>query len=124
LKFEHVSSGSLNPHGEHAIRVVHKSPPPNLPCLTALQPCLLGKKQVFATLLYIYLSHYFIELQNTEKRLAKTREKLNQIQTGQHNVRGKDKKVEAMQKIISDLELKVSALQNAGKLCRVRWVLW
>ncbi len=59
--------------------------------------------------LTIFLSHYFVELQNAEKRLAETRDKLDRIQTGQHNVRGKEKRVEVLQKSIADLELQVSA---------------
>jgi hypothetical protein len=47
------------------------------------------------------------------KRLAEMREKLDRIQTGPHNIRGKEKKVDALQKSITDLELKVSVLQNA-----------
>ena len=66
--------------------------------------------------LTIFLSHYFVELQNAEKRLAETRDKLDRIQTGQHNVRGKEKRVEVLQKSIADLELQVSALQNTASV--------
>ena len=69
------------------------------------------ENRYFAPTLYI-LSHYFTELQNTEKRLAETREKLSRILTGQHEVRGREKKIDTLQKSIDDLELKVSMLQD------------
>lgn len=54
----------------------------------------------------------FLEIEVTAKQLADTREKLVRIVTGQHNIRGKEKKLEALHKSIADLELKLSMLNN------------
>ena len=81
------------------------------PCPTSRTYASQKENRYFSPTLYI-LSHYFTELQNTEKRLVENREKLSRILTGQHDVRGREKKIEALQKTIDDLELKISSLQD------------
>jgi len=76
--------------------------------------CLPRGKQVFDTLLVISGPSNFLDEETTEKRLKEARLKLDRIQSGQHVVRGKEKRMESLKASIAALEFKLLQARNTA----------